>query len=1138
MAERSRKPSDPQRGSTASTSRSEHGKPTSSRRPTNSHGHEDDRYEGEREERALIHQIWVPPDDTSRPPHLPTGPIRTSNDVGRYPPEQQHPFSQHTMAPLGHHPQYSGGPPPVLQGVNSQSGNSSASSVTESYNKRRVNVGSGASMQLGSNTSSSTILNIQAQALHVSVGHHPSGGGSFPLNHQLDAIAPHPPATRPSVDYHGTSSHFTPPMRNPIPDRPSYEQPIDTRLRLPSNTDLDYRNARPPDQTRPPLRMKDVPALHPSRDREQEKPWGDSDERWSGSKAEDNIRRTRPSGHAINSTRNPPPPTRSDDSFPRGPSFGGAPSPPEGPSSQGGWVSTQDVEAFQRPKRVQEGPWPAENVNNSWITSEDALPSHQKPPSAFPSVNQNLLPSASSDNSTRRIPVGSAPPPPVRQSSQGSSWHNINNRDVENVPWDRTREEPRLETGGGWFGPKDDGHSQRSPPSAYSSTSPGNMLSSSSSSDDSSRRVPPLGGPPPPVRQTSQGGSWHNLKNPDVQVLPRDRAIEEPRLETGDRGWRPKDDGHSHRSPPSGHSSSSGNHLSSSSSNDSTRGLPSLGGGPPPAVRQSSQGGGGAWHDIQNTQPLPRDRGQEENTDRRWVGHSRDGPSQQNPAGGYGNTSSRNPAPTARSTDKITQIPASVGPQPPPGQRQMAPEAWQNPSGTNSASSSSWLPESMPTGLIYPSPNHPPPGHPFRYQQELGATQQMMARTSLGPPARKLTTIEESQIYHTATSHASYSSISTIPDKPKVQSIGYPSLIPFQRKKDIENWIHKKSSTDHIPLYMESKIVDDDTMPLWYPSPTLRSCNGTLRGVEAGDLGYLDESGEFHCLFNIFQSFEANNAAGAIPPPPSHHRHLQVDPRPFIKQVDIQQRCVYLSDNIRRVDDSRSKTFYEFSMERRSGRKAAIIVLPHGGSSSTLRAQFFQLPEVKQYFLEHAASWYQHAIARHIPNISNGSLLFVHGTHCARTWGIAAFTSKNDVKQSIHARFSANSNNRFEYQWDTPDNKWKIRAGPSARELDALRGEKPPMNQCIGVIISSLRLDEETWQTYFPNNDRSPTSDRTASRGRDFSITRMLTRMSSMSSIHVNQRPTGRRYAASLLENQGGVHYAADNYELLRREFV
>jgi hypothetical protein len=56
--------------------------------------------------------------------------------------------------------------------------------------------------------------------------------------------------------------------------------------------------------------------------------------------------------------------------------------------------------------------------------------------------------------------------------------------------------------------------------------------------------------------------------------------------------------------------------------------------------------------------------------------------------------------------------------------------------------------------------------------------------------------------------------------------------------------------------------------------------------------------------------------------------------------------------------------------------------------------------------------------------------------------------------------------------WQTNDGKWKTSIGPSSEELKELGGREPPLNQCIGVVISSLRLDDATWQANFDNSGK------------------------------------------------------------------
>lgn len=102
---------------------------------------------------------------------------------------------------------------------------------------------------------------------------------------------------------------------------------------------------------------------------------------------------------------------------------------------------------------------------------------------------------------------------------------------------------------------------------------------------------------------------------------------------------------------------------------------------------------------------------------------------------------------------------------------------------------------------------------------------------------------------------------------------------------------------------MASQIINQDTMPLWYPSPKLMGQDQTLRGIEVGDIGYLDDSGDFHTIFNIFFSYDANIYRGACPPPPYHFLPLPADPQEMVKHVEIQKRYHFASTNITRKMD-------------------------------------------------------------------------------------------------------------------------------------------------------------------------------------------------------------------------------------------
>jgi len=95
---------------------------------------------------------------------------------------------------------------------------------------------------------------------------------------------------------------------------------------------------------------------------------------------------------------------------------------------------------------------------------------------------------------------------------------------------------------------------------------------------------------------------------------------------------------------------------------------------------------------------------------------------------------------------------------------------------------------------------------------------------------------------------------------------------------------------------MFSNIIDPDTIAFWFPAPTLFPRTGGRRGVQLGDLGYFEDSGEFRPIFNIFRSYEQNIAEGASPPI-QPYQHLHID-RNSIRQVDIQKQQTYTSSNI------------------------------------------------------------------------------------------------------------------------------------------------------------------------------------------------------------------------------------------------
>jgi hypothetical protein len=74
------------------------------------------------------------------------------------------------------------------------------------------------------------------------------------------------------------------------------------------------------------------------------------------------------------------------------------------------------------------------------------------------------------------------------------------------------------------------------------------------------------------------------------------------------------------------------------------------------------------------------------------------------------------------------------------------------------------------------------------------------------------------------------------------------------------------------------------------------------------------------------------------------------------------------------------------------------------------------------------------------------------------------------------ATFMSNPAYKYQDMWQTDDRKWKTSAGPSSEEIRELGSRESPLNQCIGAVISSLRLDDATWQANFES--LSSSSDR------------------------------------------------------------
>ena len=157
---------------------------------------------------------------------------------------------------------------------------------------------------------------------------------------------------------------------------------------------------------------------------------------------------------------------------------------------------------------------------------------------------------------------------------------------------------------------------------------------------------------------------------------------------------------------------------------------------------------------------------------------------------------------------------------------------------------------------------------------------------------------------------------------------------------------------------------------------------------------------------------------------------------------------------------------YKFKVKEGS-RSAAVLVLPDGGVHLRLRDHIFNAM-MEEFVQEDAVRWYQYAKS-FLSELGNGRLVLVSETYYARTWGIAAFDPKSKLKKSSSVELLRSHPGTFEFSWMQHDNCWKTIVGPPQYELDNLSADaKPPLTQCLGVGLYSVRLSDEMWKAHFP----------------------------------------------------------------------
>ncbi|KAH9481496.1 hypothetical protein JR316_0006023 [Psilocybe cubensis] len=231
------------------------------------------------------------------------------------------------------------------------------------------------------------------------------------------------------------------------------------------------------------------------------------------------------------------------------------------------------------------------------------------------------------------------------------------------------------------------------------------------------------------------------------------------------------------------------------------------------------------------------------------------------------------------------------------------------------------------------------------------------------------------------------------PTSSKIQHVaGFPNLIEPRQ--------HTASN-----IYCRTLLMSGNGFPLWIATRIELPQPYSKRTVEVGDVGYINDSGTFIFVFNLFhpskdplnQLFQMALPEGYVPlDPPTDNEILRI-PEYFPPGSVIATNGV----DVTRVSDSPLHLKF-----RSSEQEAVVLVLQNGASREDLK----DISRLQGYLMTHAESWVRHLNnGRQLYSVPNGGLYVITGCDKAPTYSTAIFPYKHFLG-SRHTSFEFSDN--------------------------------------------------------------------------------------------------------------------------------
>jgi hypothetical protein len=309
---------------------------------------------------------------------------------------------------------------------------------------------------------------------------------------------------------------------------------------------------------------------------------------------------------------------------------------------------------------------------------------------------------------------------------------------------------------------------------------------------------------------------------------------------------------------------------------------------------------------------------------------------------------------------------------------------------------------------------------------------------------------------------------------------------------------------DHIKAYMSNETFIARAIPLWKPSPSVKSeASKWKHHINIGDVGIFNEAGGFNTIFNIFQTEDENIANGYDPPVDFVRFHKSLD-QLLLDETPMVYQSVPLKGGMLNGFEpvsQRKQRFgrYKFitvlgkrtysSISGKSSSSSSPINTTYRANASKCSAIYLESGyrkialnrwdtlKVFKYVRNNQDFWQQHVEEAAGNQFRERPLLIVISSYRTQSYALAA-GSRSRLKEwasgTITLKNSVEGSHTF-YSWEVDDGLIHTESAPSSQFMESLDAYFKDMDErrieeigpdgrtetrechCVGIRVCSIR---------------------------------------------------------------------------------